>query len=337
MKPNVLTVLAKILSRSERKKTAQDLLIASARLGDDDAILLVIKQALKLGELSSPKIALVYQQHFRPMVQRRHPAALYLEGKKSEREERFGRALALYEGIVAANQEAFDDIGDISFADIWKAIGKMRAKKGDRKGAEAAIRTAALQYDDSAALFQLAKSFIDPSSTKYESFMLKAAASGEPKAAHELGVLYFRQSQSMISMINRDDSNKPNGSNFDNGSQDQEQASHSIVNSAAATRKRKEAREWFNIGAESGLIGSQVYLALLLREIGKLEDGLQWLTLAANPEDVQLKQLGGWTPVISYFASRWHDSSPDLKDIDIDSIRKGRYEEPESHRNSIGG
>ncbi|KAG6999364.1 hypothetical protein G7Y79_00035g070360 [Physcia stellaris] len=252
------------------------------------------------------------------MVQRRHPAALYLEGKKSEREERFGRALALYEGIVAANQEAFDDIGDISFADIWKAI-------------------AALQYDDSAALFQLAKSFIDPSSTKYESFMLKAAASGEPKAAHELGVLYFRQSQSMISMINRDDSNKPNGSNFDNGSQDQEQASHSIVNSAAATWRRKEAREWFNIGAESGLIGSQVYLALLLREIGKLEDGLQWLTLAANPEDVQLKQLGGWTPVISYFASRWHDSSPDLKDIDIDSIRKGRYEEPESHRNSIGG
>lgn len=337
MKPNVLTVLARILSRSERKKTAQDLLISSARLGDDEAILLVIKQALKSGELSSPRIALVYQKCFRPMVQSRHPAALYLEGQKSEREGQFGRALELYEGIVAANTETFDVIGDISFADIWKAIGKLRAKKRDRKGAEAAIRTAALQYDDCVALFQLAKNFVNPSSTEYELFMLQAAASGEPRAAYELGLLYFRQSQGMISMIDRVDSMKPNGSSFDRGSQDQEQASQSTVSSATATRKRKEAREWFHIGAESGLIGSQVYLALLLRESGKLEDGLQWLTLAGNPEDVQLKELGGWTPAITYFASRWHNSSPELKHMDIDSIREGRFENLESHRTSVGG
>lgn len=324
MKPNILTALAKILTHSGHKeKTGRDLLLASARLGDDEAILLVIKEAIKLRNLTTPKmVSIIYQQRFRPMVQRKHPAALYLEGQKNESEGQDEHALKLYERIVAANAESFDTIGDISGVDIWKAIGKLRAKNKDRRGAEAAIRAAALQYDDPAALFQLAKTFTSPSLAQYESFMLKAAASGHAKAAHELGLLYLKQSQGKISVVDPIHSSEPSESNAMGHVRSPGRVQRSKENSAAAEYRRLEAREWFHVGAESGIIGSQVYLALLLREFGKPEDGLKWLLSAQKRQDVYSKENEDWAKVIEYFITRWDDSDITLESIDVDKMRR---------------
>ena len=322
MKPNILTALARILTHTGHKETtARDLLLASARLGDDEATLLVIKEAIKLRNLTTPTmVAMIYQQRFRPMVQRKHPAAVYLQGQKNESEGQHGHALKLYESVVTANAESFDTIGDISGVDIWKALGKLRAKNGDRKGAEAAIRVAALQYDDPAALFQLAKTFTSPSLAEYESFMLKAAASGEAKAAHELGLLYLKQSQGKIPVVDRVHSSEPNESNASGHVQSPRERYKEGL--AAGKQKRLEAREWFHIGAESGIIGSQVYLALLLRESGKHEDGRQWLLSAGKREDVDSKEKEAWAKVIEYFVTRWDDSDNNLESIDVDKMRR---------------
>ena len=324
MKPNILTALAKILTHGgHRETTARDLLFASARLGDDEAILLVIKEAIKLRNLTTSKmVAVIYQQRFRSMVQRKHPAAVYLQGQKIESEGQHRHALELYESAVTMNAESFQMIGGIGGADIWRAIGVLRAKNGDRKGAEAAIRAAALQYDDPASLFQLAKTFMSPSLAEYESFMLKAAASGVAKAAHELGLLYFKQSQGKISVIDRAQSSEPNGSNASGHIQSPERGMRYEKDSATAKQKRLEAREWFHVGAESGIIGSQVYLALLLREFGKLEDGRQWLLSAGKREDFYSKENEGWSKVIEYFVTRWDDSNYNLESIDVEKTRR---------------
>lgn len=321
MIPNDLTVLARILLGSGHKKTARDLVFASARLGDDEAILLIIKEAVKLDDLSSPRVALIYQQRFRPMLQRKHPAALYLEGQKFEREGQSRRALEIYEEIVAANTtETFAAFGDITGAEIWKALGKLRAKNKDRNGAEAAISTAALQYDDPGALFQLAKTFTSPSAREYELYMLKAAASGEAKAAHELGLLYLKQSQGRISMTGQASSTElmpQTGAITDRLSH--ERKTKFAVEPVVAMTKRRDAQEWFSIGAESGIIGSQLYLAILLRDLGKLDDGLRWLTLAGKPGDLDSKEFHTWNPVVSHIANKWHDSDLKLADLDVDA------------------
>ena len=326
MKPNVLTALAKILTYSGHKETtARDLLLASARLGDDEAILLVIKEAIKSRNLTTSRmVAIIYQQRFQPMVQKKHPAAVYLEGQKNESEGRRGQALQLYESIVATNGESFDTIGEISSVDIWKAIGRLRAMNRDRRGAEAAIRAAALQYDDPAALYQLAKTFTSPSLVEYESFMLKAAASGEANAAHELGLLYLKQSQAKVSVVDRVPSSEPNGSNAKGHVQSPGQRPIYKEDATAVKQKRLEAREWFHVGAESGIIGSQVYLALLLREFGKLEDGRQWLLSAGKREDVSSRKNEAWAKVIEYCITRWDDSDNTLESMDVDKMRSGQ-------------
>ncbi|KAL8796349.1 MAG: hypothetical protein Q9195_001256 [Heterodermia aff. obscurata] len=267
-------------------------------------------------------VAIIYQQRFRPMVQRKHPAAVYLEGQKSENEGRPGEALKLYESIVAADAESFDMIGEISSVDVWKALAKLRAKNRDRKGAEAAIRIAALQYDDPAALFQLASTFTSPSLAEYESFMLKAAASGLPAAAHDLGVLYFKQSQGNISVVDRVHSSGPNASNASGNVQSPGRGQTHKELSAAAKQKRLEAREWFHVGAASGLIDSQVCLALLLRESGKLEDGRQWLLHAGKREELKSKENEALAKSIDDFVTRWDDSDINLESIDVGKMRR---------------
>ena len=335
--PNDLTVLARILLRSGHEKTARDLVFASARLGDEEAILLVVKEAIKLDDLGSPRVALIYQQRFQPLLQKKHPAALYLEGQKLERDGQSRRALEIYEELVAADTtETFAVLGGISAAEIWKALGKLRARNKDRNGAEAAISTAALQYDDPGALFQLAKTFTSPSAPEYELYMLKAAASGEAKAAYELGLLYLKQSQGRISMACQASSTGPMPSTGATSDiQSHERKMKFAVEPVVATKKRRDAQEWFSVGAESDIIGSQLHLAILLRESGKLDDGLRWLTLAENPENRDSKEFQTWNPVISHVAHKWHDNDLNLADLDIDALRGGGLIRPRSDKGAL--
>ena len=292
--------------RSEFKSTARDLLLASARLGDREAILLVIKSAIRSNDLKNIKVSSIYQLHFRPMLQAKHPAALFLEGQKAEKEGHPRQALCIFEEAIAASDaHPFEIMADISPADIGKAVGRLRASNGDHEGAQAALSTAALHYDDLDAHFQLAKNYINPYSQDYKNFMLKAAASGNVEAAYELGVLLLKHFHGGMSQTEK--------ARFVHGSG---------VDKLNNEENRNEAQEWFSVAAESGHVGSQLYLAITLHGSGNYEDGSRWLNVAKDPQRLHSESSQEWAPAVSYISDQWDDAKSDLMNIDVDSLRK---------------
>ena len=161
------------------------MLMAAARLRDESAILLVVQEAIRQGSLEIPGVKFVYKSFFPAIVEKKHPKALYLQAQICELRKDYGKALQLYEILVQGNGQN-PEVGknDINYGDVWIAISRLNALKADRTGMEAAISIAALQHDHPKAYYSLAKAFTDPSSVEYETFMLKAAASGEFKSAH---------------------------------------------------------------------------------------------------------------------------------------------------------
>ena len=299
---------------------ARDMLLAAARLHDESAIFLVIQEAVRLGSIEAPGVGFIYKSCFKPLVERGYPKALYLEGQLCERQGKNEKALGLYEKLVAGNAtESTGTEHDVDCGGAWIAISKLRALKGDRMGVEAAISTAAFQYDNPAAYYQLAKIFTNPSSAEYETLMLKAAASGEAKASHELGVLYFAQSQGKIPLNDRSTLEKQvTGTKSETEEDRLRREGRLATNSYAATEKRKQARQWFVLGADAQITGSQVYLAVLLHKLGKLEEGWQWLDSASSSKDYQ-----AWIKIITFLAEHWNLAHSDFSRVDIEGLRRG--------------
>ena len=273
--------------------TAQKLLFAASKLGDSTATFLLIKEAVRSDKLASPNLA-GPRRHLKTLADDYNLTAMYLAGQIHELEGKFSHALKIYEQATTSQGKASyeEKASDSTLGDIWKAVSRLRAKAGDKTGAQEAIRRCALQYDDPMAYYELAKVYTLPLTEDFENYMLKAAASGEPRAAHELGVLYYKQSQRTSLGNPNDRSTVPTLSN-------------------RASVKSILARDWLTIGAESDMPISQVYLAVLLRAAGKPEEGLEWLGRASNSTQ--------WTTAISWLRSRW-----DQRDsIDIDNAWDG--------------
>jgi tetratricopeptide (TPR) repeat protein len=317
LKPSDVTLLARILLRTSHTTTARDLLLAAAKLRDEPAIFLVIQEALRRGSLGAPGVDFIYRTTFKILVEKSHPKALYLEAQLCERQGNNDRALALYEKLVARDTEDASSENDVDYGTAWMAISKLRARKGDRAGVGKAIERAAFRFENPAAYYQLAKVFTSPSTAEYEGFLLKAAASGEVRAAHELGVLYFSQSQGRVPVDDRGASNtKVVGVKGKTGEETRGREEMLAVDSKAAIEKRKLARQWFALGADAGLTGSQVYLAALLHKLGKLEEGLKWLQAARNSKDSQT-----WVKVINHLREHWDLADSDFSHVDIEGIR----------------
>jgi len=317
LKPSDVTLLARILLRTSHTTTARDLLLAAAKLRHEPAVFLVIQEALRRGSLGAPGVDYTYRTTFKTLVETGHPKALYLEAQLCERQGNNDRALNLYEKLVAGNTEDASSENDVDYGAAWLAISRLRARKGDRAGVRKAIERAAFRFENPAAYYQLAKVFTSPSVAEYEGYLLKAAASGEVRAAHELGVLYVSQSQGRDPVDDRrvaktkvtsvkgtteEETPKPEGK--------------LAVDSKVAIEKRKVAGQWFALGADAGLTGSQVYLAALLHKLGKVEEGLQWLQVATNTKDFQ-----GWIKVIGYLREHWDLAHSDFSRMDIEGIR----------------
>lgn len=259
----------------------------------------------------------IYKTTFKTLVERSHPKALYLEAQLCQRQGTNDRALALYEKLVAGDTEDASGENDVDYGAAWMAITRLKARKGDRTGVGRAIERAAFRFDNPAAYYQLAKVFTSPSAAEYEGFLLKAAASGEVKAAHELGVLYFSQSQGKIPMDDRGTSKtKSVGMKSKTEGENSTQEGKLAADSKAAIKKRKVAEQWFALGADAGLTGSQVYLAALLHKLGKFGEGLQWLQAARNTKDSQ-----NWVKVIDYLHEHWDLAQSDFSHMDIEGIR----------------
>ena len=296
------------------------MLLVAARLRDTPAIFLVIQEVLRHGSLRAPGVNFIYRSCFQPLVQKGLPKALYLEGQLCEAQGKNERAFDLYQRLIAGNAERPASIEyEVDYGAVWMAISKFKARKGDRTGSEEAIHTAAFQHDNPAAYYELAKVFTKSASSEYESFLLKAAASGEVEASHELGVLYFSQSQGQLPIDDRSASDRQGTSRHSRKEEEVLSPEGKLaMNSNVATNKRTIAREWFALGADAGLTGSQVYLAALLHEVGKFDEGWQWLEAASKS-----KGSSTWSKVITFLRKHWNLAHSDFSRLNIEVLRKG--------------
>ncbi|KAL8980867.1 MAG: hypothetical protein Q9205_004172 [Flavoplaca limonia] len=254
------------------------------------------------------------------------PYAVYLEGKVLEYEGKLLEALQIYQtwsdSMTAYRKGPHfsrESVHTPEHGDICKALARLRARLGDRVGAEEAIRDAALVYDDPAAFYLLAVEFATPGSKEAESFLLKAASSDQPKASHELGLLYFNESRQGVPLTTPKTRRTVKGDKSTEKPTDPSVAApiEQQLLKTSMPDKRAEAMEWFHVAAESGITASQVYLAILLRDVGRSEEGLEWLQKAAKSHDAD-----EWNEGVEYFKQMWRRSDQDPVFMDIESLRK---------------
>ncbi|PVH81197.1 HCP-like protein [Cadophora sp. DSE1049] len=126
----------------------------------------------------------------------------------------------------------------------------------DEAGAMAAFQRAADELDDPNAYFYLSK-LLPPESANREAYLTKAAASGVVEASHNLGAIE-------LAKINKG-GKKPKALN-DYGL----------------------ARDWTEVAAEGGFGLSMLNMALMCRNVGLREQGLEWLEKAE--EDAKVRE-----------------------------------------------
>ncbi|KAL8663359.1 MAG: hypothetical protein Q9168_008109, partial [Polycauliona sp. 1 TL-2023] len=336
IEPVVLPVLGReLLSHDDIKyrDIATTLLICGLDSGDFHAMFFaahwLLNDAILTGRYNGPGVAAA-RRFIQEQLTGGFPSYVYLEGKLLEHEGKPLQALQLYQAWSDKETQTRKGAseGTISsrnlttapeHGDICKALARLRARLGDRTGAEEAIRDAALVYDDPVAYYHLAIEYVVPGSAEFERYLLKAASSDEPKASHELGMFYFNQSRQGLPL------HEPKNNETDRSKDPSRDTVSSLSNAyieqglsrEAMLDKRAEAMEWFNIAAESGVTASQVYLALLLREAGRAEEGLTWLQAATKSSDAD-----DWTVAVEYFKRMWRLSAPNPMQLNIESLRQ---------------
>ncbi|KAL9001452.1 MAG: hypothetical protein Q9169_000027 [Polycauliona sp. 2 TL-2023] len=325
---------AVLLSHNDLKyrDIATTLFICGLDSGDPRAISFaahyLLNDAILTGRHDGPGVAAA-RKVVQEEVMTHLPTSIFLEGKLLEHEGKPLQALQLYQTCSDKEIQYRKDAKEGSvpswrigwtpeYGDICKALARIRAKLGDRTGAKEAIRDAALVYDDPAAYYYFATEFVEPGSQEFERFLLKAASSDQPKASHELGMFYLNQSRPGIHLREPRDSEPALGKDPSSNTRISNKGPIKLdLSRKAILDKRAEALEWFNIAAESGITASQVYLALLLREAGRAEEGLIWLQAANKSDDAD-----DWMEAVEYFKSTWRLSAPDPMQLDIESLRK---------------
>ena len=201
----------------------------------------------------------------------------------------------------------------INLSEAWRGISSMKLKQ-DKQGAEFALKKSALDYDDPTSYYLLARTFTPRSAKEYETYMLKAAASGETRATDALGIYYFKQSQGCMSLSTKN--------SIEHTRSLIERPSHDIlitqglekVPPATVSEKRKLAEDWFQIGAEINFESSQVHLAILLREAGKLSEGIDWLEKASASST--------WANTVAWFRKMWDLKEIDFMRIDVEKLHR---------------
>ncbi|KAL8831292.1 MAG: hypothetical protein Q9191_000948 [Dirinaria sp. TL-2023a] len=321
IRPNDITLLARVLLRTERTSMARDMFMAAARLRDEEATLFVVQEAIRRDSLHAPGVDAIYKGHFMQLMEIENPRALLLQGQLYERRRNHRQAIHLYEKLLASDLEKRAETDNkVEFGDAWVALGKLRLRvKNDLEGAERAISKAALEYDNPTAFSELAKAFTPPSSAEYESYMLKAAASGDAEAAHELGKLYFDQAQGKIPSNDLGSTKaSTKATSGANGDETFEKVGRLALSASTALEKRNLARQWFTISAESNITGSQVYLAVLLHSLGKFTEGWEWLKAASDSKDYK-----DWKKAVTFLSEKWTIDHFSFAGMDIEGLRKG--------------
>lgn len=285
---------------------------AASQLKDPAATFLLCEGALRY---HGGVVPVAQRQHLKEMVsEHKNCAAMYMQGQIYEAEKRDSVALEMYLRSLDNAGDGYDGSKDfkITLGNVWMGIYRVKKRGKDKEGARVAIRKAALEYDDPTAYFLLAKEFTPESSSEYEEYMTKAAASGEMEAVDALGIYYFKQAQETGSSSSSTASPVDQARNLVGDTGTVSPASEG----AASAEKRKGqdlAREWFMVGAEANIPSSQVHLAVILRHEGKLSEGLDWLNKASEAKS--------WTKTVTWFKGFWESNTVDFMQLDMENLR----------------
>ncbi|KAI9879927.1 MAG: hypothetical protein M1830_006409 [Pleopsidium flavum] len=309
--PLTLTRLARILihsSSKDHRDIARRLLFTASDLHDSNATLQLISEGIRKSGLTNPQLAKPLRRLSYLAETSKNPSAMNLLGQILERQGEADKALGLYEDVVNAENDRYGgaDDEDGNIAQAWLALGRIKAKNRDVAGAEAALKKAALEFDDPTAYFYLAR-FRNPKSDDYHLYNLKAASSGLLEAAHNLGIFYLQRSKSDKQTSSSVETKLDDGRDAISGSpQSTPTQTLSSTNSAngsirntgqelSLNKTRTTAYEWFAVAAEGGFASSQINLALLLRGDGSYVDGMAWLKHAEGHPDLgpEVERLKG--------------------------------------------
>lgn len=291
-------------------QVAYNLLVVASQLKEPSGTLLLRKLALKYDRM----FPLASLQHFKQMISENNYAAIYVQGQLYEAGKQNSLALDMYAKCLTSASEGYPGAEgfDVTLGEVWTGIFRLKIREG-KEGAHAAIKRAALEYDEPSAYYLLAKEYTPQSSSEYEKYMLKAAASGKTRAADALGVYYFKQFQGNQSFSSKKCLNK-SIQELAEVSEDFGNVSQVLPGALNKDSKGPElAKEWFNVGAKAKIPSSQVHLAVILRHEGKLREGLDWLERATGSKS--------WANTISWLKEIWESESIDFMQINLEKLR----------------
>lgn len=285
------------------------LLVIASQLKEPAGTLMLRKFGLKRDSMF-PSASL---QHFKQMILENNYAAIYVQGLLYEAGKQNSLALDMYEKCLTSASNGYPGAEgfDVTLGEVWTGICRLKIREG-KEGAHTAIMRAALGYDEPSAYYILAKGYTPQSSSEYEKYLLKAAASGEARAADALGAYYFKQFQRNQSFSSKKSLNK-SIEGMAEASEDFGKVPRVFTEAPNKTGKGPElAREWFSVGAKAEIPSSQVHLAIILRHDGKLREGLDWLERATGSK--------GWANTISWLRESWESDSIDLMQINLEKL-----------------
>ena len=285
------------------------LLASAAEAGDPFAILRLFSNAIYFGNINSPQLVSL-QKKLKDLAEHDNiPQAIYLvgriaqlNGKRKEAIEAYRRCLELIKTVLTMSYHNNLSTSKKDFLEYEKAIsssglmphpcvqlGRLYTEDGDLEGAFEAYKEGAFGYDDADAYYLLAESQLGQESHSPEeraTYLTKAAASANSRAAHLLGLHYAVMTKKLSFEVLDPDSHPPrsekNASNH-NGSEIK-QESHSQTRSTlqpltptpiTGQSKLSErhllllGKHWLGIAVAQDHLVSNLALAHVLRELGE--------------------------------------------------------------------
>lgn len=182
----------------------------------------------------------------------------------------------------------FNDTFPETLPQPWEVYEWLKRRTGDDEAADAAVRRAAVEFQDPKALVVHAGRLMERGDLEmYEECLCKAATAAHPDACRKLANFYF------LIIIGR----YPRRGEKDTVQQQQQQqqehqeqtASSTVLSWLSCFYNRslplddyyKLAREWYELACAHGNSDAALTFALLLREEGNVELGRHYLDMAA--------------------------------------------------------
>lgn len=311
-----LTMLANILRRSDREHcqaTARSLILAASDLHDSGATLQLVNEAIRKSTLTHPDI-IGPRTHLEILVKKHNnPAAMVLLGRIREAQGKADEALSLYERATNADSNTYTGVEavDDSIGDAWVKLSQLKLRKNDVQGSRAAIEKGAFQYDEPMAYYYLATLCTDSDSADYPRYLMKAAASGVAEASQSLAVYYEGKWKKAL-----DNRPREKGSTEGKVKVGSLSTKDTSIESIEESENRVLATEWFTVAADAGLPRSRISLAILLRSVDLVQEGMGWLNHEEFPAD--------WAQGVSMLKKSWSDPEIDLTRVPVDQLQRSK-------------